>query len=364
MTSSSLASGTRVSIPSNLTKLKQFFWDAKDNRNVGRGIGGYYTNDTTVATTTSGTAVTLKTYTFTSGPNTNYIRIRVYGYVSAGTGNYAIVINGTSVATGTTTSTTAALVIEYFGSLTPNTSYTININAYNSTAGDTTAVSQVSINAGFGLTSTTTVNILTITLGTNDTYTLYANGNFVYNVGIRWWAKGNRKTTTNATIVSNLVSEIQGRYSPTAADDGDSNVILVVRTGNYATSFTISGNVGASGDVIIITEIYAQIVLRGNNSDSAGGTVDYIVIKETGIASVTSRHVTIDGSVQAVYAGYIDVQNKSSYFFYQSSASADLIVSGIIFSSNNSPDYIYQLTDGDVDGRALFIYVNIVIIGA
>ena len=58
--------------------LKQFFWDVKDNRNVGRGIGGYYTNDTTAASTTSGTAVTLKTYTFTSGANTNYIRIRVY----------------------------------------------------------------------------------------------------------------------------------------------------------------------------------------------------------------------------------------------------------------------------------------------
>jgi len=343
-------------------KIKQFFWDVKDRRTVPRGIGGYYNVDTTAVTNNTGATATVKTYTFTSSANTNAIRVRVYGSASSSTLTYTfyLLINGTQVATGSTSSISSVLVIDYIGSLTPNTNYTIQVQVTNGGY-----VNQVTIIAGFGLTSTTAVNILTINLDpANDTYTLYANGNFVYQVGIRWWAKGNRKTTATATIVSNLVSEIQGYYSPTAADDGDSNVFLTLRTGNYATSFTISGNVGASGDVIIITEIYAQIVLRGNNSDSAGGTVDYIVIKETGIASVTSRHVTIDGSVQAVYAGYIDVQNKSSYFFYQSSASADLIVSGIIFSSNNSPEYIYQLTDGDVDGRALFIYVNIVIIGA
>jgi len=364
MTSSSLASGTRVSIPSNLTKLKQFFWDVKDNRTVGRGIGGYYTNDTTAATTTSGTAVTLKTYTFTSGANTNYIRIRVYGYVSAGTGNYAIVINGTSVATGTTTSTTAALVIEYFGSLTPNTSYTININAYNSTAGDTTAVSQVSINAGFGLTSTTAVNILTITLGTNDTYTLNVTGNFVYDVGIRWWAKGNRKTTATATIQSNLVSESQGSYSPTAANDTDNNVFLTVRTGNYATSFTISGNVGASGDVIIITEIYCQIVLRGNNTDSLNTLSGWeLLIREKGMMTVTSRSASIDGSANMVT--YIIITSNGLKIAYQSSSASDLTVSNLVFASNNSPEVTWHAgAQDDSYGYNIFLYINIIIMGA
>ena len=349
----------------NTTKLKQFFWDVKDNRNVGRGIGGYYTNDTTAATTTSGTAVTLKTYTFTSGPNTNYIRIRVYGYVSAGTGNYAIVINGTSVATGTTTSTTAALVIEYFGSLIPNTSYTININAYNSVAGDTTAVSQVSINAGFGLTSTTAVNILTVTLGTNDTYTLYANGNFVYTVGIRWWAKGNRKTTATATIQSNLVSEAQGYYSPSANDDTDNNAFLTIRTGNYATSFTISGNVGASGDLIIITEIYAQIVLRSINRDSLSNYGHWeLLIKEKGIMTVTSRYVTIDGSSQ--FVTFYNISLNPFSLVYKSTSGSDITVTNLIFPSNDSPEVAWHVTwsEDNGNGNSLFLYVNIVIIGA
>jgi len=345
--------------------LKQFFWDVKDNRTVGRGIGGYYTNDTTAATTTSGTAVTLKTYTFTSGPNTNYIRIRVYGYVSAGTGNYAIVINGTSVATGTTTSTTATLVIEYFGSLTPNTSYTININAYNSVAGDTTAVSQVSINAGFGLTSTTAVNILTITLGTNDTYTLNVTGNFVYQVGIRWWAKGNRKTTANATIYSNLVSEaFSYQYQPVANNDTDNNVILTIRTGNYATSFTISGNVGAAGDVIIITEIYAQIVLRGNNTDSLNTFTGWeLLIKEKGMMTVTSRHVTIDGSNQ--FVAYYIITKNGYLNPYNSSSGLDVSVTDLIFASNDSPEIAWFSSTGhDFGGSSFFLYLNIIIIGA
>ena len=344
--------------------LKQFFWDVKDNRTVGRGIGGYYTNDTTAATTTSGTAVTLKTYTFTSGPNTNYIRIRVYGYVSAGTGNYAIVINGTSVATGTTTSTTAALVIEYFGSLTPNTSYTININAYNSTAGDTTAVSQVSINAGFGLTSTTAVNILTVTLGTNDTYTLNVTGNFVYKVGIRWWAKGNRKTTTNATIQSNLVNEIQSNtYSPTAANDTDNNVFLTLRTGNYATSFTISGNVGASGDVIIITEIYCQILLRGNNADSLNlFTIWALIIREKGLVNLTCRYVSIDGSSNTF--GYNTITSNGYFTVYSTPTGSDVIFNTTVNSNNAPENTLMPAYNGDNSGLTFMLYLNVIIIGA
>ena len=344
--------------------LKQFFWDAKDNRTVGRGIGGYYTNDTTAASTTSGTAVTLKTYTFTSGANTNYIRIRVYGYVSAGTGNYAIVINGTSVATGTTTSTTAALVIEYFGSLTPNTSYTININAYNSTAGDTTAVSQVSINAGFGLTSTTAVNILTVTLGTNDTYTLNVTGNFVYKVGIRWWAKGNRKTTTNATIQSNLVNEIQSNtYSPTAANDTDNNVFLTLRTGNYATSFTISGNVGASGDVIIITEIYCQILLRGNNADSLNlFTIWALIIREKGLVNLTCRYVSIDGSSNTF--GYNTITSNGYFTVYSTPTGSDVIFNTTVNSNNAPENTLMPAYNGDNSGLTFMLYLNVIIIGA
>jgi len=349
-------------------KIKQFFWDVKDNRSVGRGIGGYYINDkpSTPYETGNTTATVVAQYTFTSGPNTNYIRVRVYGYVAGGTGYYAVVINGTNVSgTVSTTSTSNTLLIEYFGSLTPNTSYTVQITAYNSTANVATYVSQVSINAGFGLTSTTAVNILTITLGTNDTYTLNVNGNFVYQVGIRWWAKGNRKTTATATISSNLVSEIQSnQYAPTAFNDNDNNVTLTVRTGNYATSFTISGNVGASGDVIIITEIYCQIVLRGNITDSLNISNTWmLLIKEKGIMTVTSRHVTIDLSSQSVV--YTIITKNGFQNPYVSSSGSDVLVSNLIFSANDAPEVVWQPASAyDSYAASLFLYVNIIIIGA
>jgi len=350
-------------------KIKQFFWDVKDNRNVGRGIGGYYTNDkpSTPYSTTNTTATVVAQYTFTAGAGTNYIRVRVYGYVGSGTGYFAVIINGTNV-TGyvSTTSTTNVLLIDYLGSLTPNTSYTVQISAYVSGAGAGASVSQVTIIAGFGLTSTASTTILTINLDpANDTYTLNVTGNFVYQVGIRWWAKGNRKTTATATIQSNLVSEIQGYYSPIAADDGDSNVFLTVRTGNYATSFTISGNVGASGDVIIIMEIYCQIVLRGNNPDSLNNFNGWtLLIKENGIMSVISRHVTIDGSSQLI-ACYLITSNGYRYA-YQSPSASDLTVSDLVFATNNSPECVWHIVSShDTNaGISHFLYINIIIIGA
>jgi len=348
-------------------KIKQFFWDVKDNRNVGRGIGGYYINDkpSTPYYTTNTTATVVAQYTFTAGAGTNYIRVRVYGYVGSGTGYYSLIINGTTVAGPvSTTSTTNVLLIEYLGSLTPNTSYTVQVSAYVSGAGASANVSQVSINAGFGLTSTTSTTILTITLGTNDTYTLYANGNFVYNVGIRWWAKGNRKTTTTATIVSNLVNESQGAYSPTAANDTDNNVFLQLRTGNYATSFTISGNVGATGDVIIITEIYAQITLRGNNADSLGNFGYWeLLIKEKGMMVITARNVATDFGNNAGFV-YAAITKNGYAFAYQTTTSTnDITVSNLTFASNDSPEIAIHANGQDYYALSMFIYINIIIIG-
>jgi len=349
--------------PVNATRLKQFFWDVKDRRTVPRGIGGYYNVDTTAVTNNTGATATVKTYTFTSSANTNAIRVRVYGSASSSTLTYTfyLLINGTQVKTGSTSSTSSVLVIDYIGSLTPNTNYTIQVQVTN---GGT--VNQVTIIAGFGLTSTTAVNILTINLDpANDTYTLNVNGNFVYTLGIRWWAKGNRKTTATATIVSNLVNEIQSNtYSPTAADDGDSNVFLTLRTGNYATSFTISGNVGASGDVIIITEIYCQIVLRGNLTDSFNTLTSWdLLIKEKGMMTVTSRHVTIDGS--SMWVGFYFITSSGFEQSYQSSFGSDVRVSNLIFSTNDAPEVTWQVGyQDDIYGFTVLLYVNIIIIGA
>ena len=350
-------------------KIKQFFWDVKDNRTVGRGIGGYYNVDqpATPYSTTSTTEVTIKSYTFTSSANTNYIRVRIWGYATGANGaEVKLYINNTLESSLQVPNTSNGLLIDYIGSIPSSSGITVNVNGYIITSGVTLYITQVTIIAGFGLTSTTAVNILTITLGTNDTYTLYSNGNFVYQVGIRWWAQGNRKTTASATITSNLVSEIQSfyGYSPSAYNDTDNNVFLTVRTGNYATSFTISGNVGASGDIIIITEIYCQIVLRGNNVDSLNiGGAWQVLIREKGIGSITERYVAIDGSSVNLYM-YAFTKN-GNILVYSSPASSDATVGNLIFAFNDAPEYTpHVLLAEDVTGKTTPLYINIIIIGA
>jgi len=361
--------------PVNTTRLKQFFWDVKDRRTVPRGIGGYYNVDqpATPYSTTSTTEVTIKSYTFTSSANTNYIRVRIWGYATGANGSEVkLYINNTLESSLQVPNTSNGLLIDYIGSIPSSSSITVNVNGYIITSGVTLYITQVTIIAGFGLTSTTAVNILTINLDpANDTYTLNVTGNFVYTVGIRWWAKGNRKTTATATIQSNLPNALQGfyAYSPTANDDTDNNVFIAVGNGNYATSFTISGNVGASGDVIIITEIYAQIILRGYNVDSLDINLGWnILVKEKGVMVITCRQVSFDGSSQSMQVFYIN-KNLSMISFvpaYQSTAAQDFWLTNLIFASNDNPEVAIQSGNGEnfSGPTAFFLYINIIIIGA
>jgi len=348
-------------------KIKQFFWDVKDRRTVERGIGGYYNADTTAVSTTSTTRVNLKTYTFVSSAKTNKIRVRVYAYVSGATSGSIIYlnINGTDVVGPVTvTETSATLKIDYIGDIPSSTSMTVKVDGV-AESGYTLYVSKVVIIAGFGLTSTTSVSILSITLDSaNDVYTLNVSGNFVYKVGLRWWVMGNRKTTAVATIVSNLANEIQSQYySPSAWNDGDNNVFIQLRTGDYATSFSISGYVGASGDVIIITGIYCQVVLRGNNTDSLNAYSYWqLLIKEKGVITVTSRHATVDSSSQFVRFNII---TKSGIrMVYQSSSGSDVVVGNIIFAVNDAPECTWlAYYHEDNWGQNVFLYVNIIVLG-
>ena len=162
-----------------------------------------------------------------------------------------------------------------------------------------------------------------------------------------------------------MVSEaFSYQYQPGANNDTDNNVILTMRTGNYATSFTISGNVGASGDVIIITEIYCQIVLRGNNTDSLNTFTGWeLLIKEKGMMTVTSRHVAIDGSNQ--FVAYYIITKNGYLNPYNSSSGLDVSVTDLIFESNDSPEIVWFSSTGhDFGGSSFFLYLNIIVIGA
>jgi hypothetical protein len=355
-------------IPIDITRVKQFFFNVKDARGVERGIGGYYNADTTQVGTTSTTRVNLKTYTFTSSAKTNKVRIRVWqhGTYTDGynQGTLYININGTDVKTYISYDGVSR-VVEYIGDLTPNTSYTIKINA--TCSSDTYYVDKVYINAGYGLTSTTSVNLVTITLDTanTDSYILKSSGNFVFNMGLRWWIRGNRKTTASASFSSTLANEIQGVSNLNAGDDGDNNAFITIRTNNYPgdnASFTISGNVGASGDLIIITGIYAQVLFRGNLTDSLNNAnIWFLLIKEKGFVSWTQELLSIDGGS---YANVINVLTKGGYKQMYASSTGTDVVSTLSFSSNDSPEICVHIGNNeDSSGKVFCAYVNVIILG-
>jgi hypothetical protein len=136
--------------------------------------------------------------------------------------------------------------------------------------------------------STTPITLVSLT-GLDREYSLYVNGNFIYRLGVRYWIKGNRKTTATATVTSNLENEITGYYNNLGAGDDDGEIFLTIRTGDFRPDVNISMAVGASGDVIIVTGVYVQVVISRNAFPSA------VKINERGLAVAFARHATIDG---------------------------------------------------------------------
>jgi hypothetical protein len=352
----------------NTAKVKQFFWNVRDARNFERGIGGFYRVDTTAISTTSTTRVTLKTYTFTSSARTNKIRVRVYARVSNYVSGSTIYlnINGTDVIPAVTvTNTTSQLRIDYIDDIPSNASITVKVDGV-AESGFTLFVDRVVIIAGFGLTSTTPVNILTITAGYLDAYVLRVNGNFQYQLVFKWVVIGNKKTTTGVSITSDLAGKVEFNWS-VSGDDGDSKVPIRLGYGNYTSSFTISGNVGASGDILIITEIYAQLDI------SSTGLVG-VFIAEKGIAYIVVRFKVMVSGYRARVGIGISPYFAGVFSIYSSDISSDTVVNTFIPSIvgtpvtgiQNNQAFVTDSTDIIPSANLLFgiiDFLNIVVIG-
>ena len=278
-------------IPPDIAKVKYFHYDVRDRRTLDRAnIGGHSISDTTEVSNSSTTETTLKSYSFSVGANTNSIRIKLYGRspnaVNATT--YNIYVDGTLVASQTVTGvTTTSLIIDYIGDLSPG-SHTVEIKAYNA-GGATFYISRVYIVAGKKIDSTTPTTLVNL-IGLDEEYTLQENGNFIYRLGVRYWIKGNRKTTATATVTSNLSNEVEGYHRNLGAGDDDDEIFLTIRTGDFRPDVAIYMNVGASGDVIIVTGVYVQVTISRNAPPNG------VRINEHGLAVAFVRHATIDGT--------------------------------------------------------------------
>jgi hypothetical protein len=274
-------------------------------------------------------------------------------------------LNGTDIASFSPSLTSPNL--DTILNVTTSTTNTLNVDVVVA-SGYSLTITEVALIFGWPLTSTTATSLLTITLDTagKDSYILKVNGNFVYMMGVRWWVKGNRKTTATASFSSTLANQWQSQaYNAGAGDDGDNNAFIVIKTGDYPgdnASFTISGNVGATGDTIIITGIYAQVLLRGNNPDSLKiCNIWFLLVREKGFVSWTQELLSIDGGK---YSNQVNIVTKNGYKFVFSSSEGTDVISSLSFSANDSPETTPHIAYSDDFWQKVFcVYLNVVVLG-
>jgi hypothetical protein len=253
-------------------------------------------SDTTAVSTASAARTTVKTYTLGVPAGADRIRVLIYGRVDVAglRGAVFLSIDNVDVASVTITNSVEALVIDYVGSITPG-SRTIKIDARN-IDGVIVYVTKVYIATGMGLTSTTPTTIATFTL----TYQLLRQGDIRYSPGVRVFVFGNRKTTAPISLTIPEVTHVTlGRnYLGAGNDNTTAEVALAVLTGSvtfneggeFTISVTLRGNVGASGDVVIITRILARAQLRRESGD-----VGVVRVYERGVAEYACRALLVSG---------------------------------------------------------------------
>jgi hypothetical protein len=265
--------------------------------------------DTTPVSTRSPARTTAKTYNLNIPSGANTIRVIIHGYVDGHTGYFILNIDGVDVATASTTSLSETTVLDYIGSISPGTR-TIRIDYYNPVPEFSVYITRVYIATGIGLTSTTLTNLITFSV----TYQLLRSGDIRYSPGIRVFVFGNRKTTAPLSLTIPEATNITvGRNNLGAGNDNDkAETILAILTGSvtfqeggeFTIPATLRGNVGASGDIIIITRILARVQLR---RESTG--VGEVRVYERGVVEFAGRAlvVSVPGGVTSTC---IEVQRR------------------------------------------------------
>ena len=301
--------------------------------NTAGGVNPLVINDTTVVNTTATAYTQVKSYNINIPVNdfgrtvVNAVRVQIYGYISAGTGYVEVLINGSAptviksiVGSGNSnnfTNTSSALIFDGIISLLGvSNPYTISIEIYNSTAGNTTYITNVYGYQGLVITSTTPV---TIDQQETTNPILDEIGVSYNNVsGLRIYVHAVRYTTADATIngTDNFTSSgASATITISPANDnlanggqwflnaGDNNGNDNIPSGyNGSFSYTVVANVGASGDVLIIGSLRA-IFMLSRISFPKGPHIGYL-ITSLDIISGSMNIGLVVSNITGTWTGY------------------------------------------------------------
>jgi len=316
-------------------------------------VGGRVIQDTTTSSASvAGGRTTVKSYSFTTGANATRMRVRVYGYLNFTTSATVYInLNGTDVYSKEITNTTEQLIIDTFISLSASTSYRMNIDFYNPTSATsyTLYITKVFVFIGYPLTSTTETTIASIAQRT-DLYVTVNNINVKYGVGVRYSIRYHRKTTATATLKIGATT-----LSIASADDGDT--FQATRDTMSAGDVTVSGCVGASGDIIIIINLFVQYVLRGNQADSRGVSSSWcVVVQEAGHVTAFVWFVTLDGASRTMYVYNITLNGTET--MYASASGSDVT---FVFEGASTGEMTFYV-DGVEDSKSYSAIVSLAVV--
>jgi hypothetical protein len=319
-------------------------------------------SDRTVVSTSSRTRVTLKTYSLTLPPGANMIRVIVYGYRDVMIGRVYLNIDGVDVASVDVVST-ETLLIDYIGSITPG-SHTVKVDAENVTS-NTVYITKVYIATGVGVASTTLSDLITFTVW----YQLVRSGDIRYSPGVRLFIYGNRKTTANATLQVGSNTIVGRNQLGVSNDTTTPEVFLAIITGSVAlqeggeftASVTLRGNVGASGDVVIITRIQARAQLRRETVD-----VGEVRVYERGVVEYFARALLVSvpgGATDTAHAiSRRDIQDRHLVWVYITGSGTDITLTNyrnIVVT----PVHFTTVHDEDTRGETFLEWVQLVVVG-
>jgi hypothetical protein len=318
-------------------------------------------SDTTSAFNSSGTRMTMKTYTLTIPAGADTIRVVIYGATGSGfTMTVFLNIDGVDVTSATVSTGNAnVIVIDHVGSITPG-SHTIRIDTVTSNG----SITAVYIATGMRLLTLTTISF-------SVTYQLLRSGDIRYSPGIRVFVFGNRKITAPISLtIPEATSVIVGRNNLGAGDDNNkAETILAILTGSVALQeggeFTINvsirGDVGASGDTVIITRILARAQLKREEL-----SIGAVRVYERGVLEYFARGilVSVQGGI-AVTGHWItrrDIRDQHLAWISISGSGNDITLFNFRIPVI-APIHFTVTGDYDFDGEAFIEWVQCVVWG-
>lgn len=329
----------------SLAEREYFLFDAQDTSSQDL-VGGTEFSDSKQQTVTGGTTVTYYSYTYNG--ITGKARIQIFLDTLTRSFDITLYKNGTAIASATgVVSDGTTPVIDVVTDVTAGDVFDVELT---NNGTDVAPVMDFKLVSGIPL-PTTEGTVVSTTL---PSYRLEYVGRWKFEVGVRCRIDYIRANTTAAFTLKINGQELQN-YTNAAGDDGVTP-ISGYGTGPLADPVTITGLVGASGDVVIVVHAYIQVSLRANQTDKLGNFAYWMFVKDNKHTTVVvDAHVlSLSGVNTRVKMWYLSVGGYKQK--YVGITGTDVIESSILLTT----PFAITTLNSDETSRDALIYLHVV----